>query len=185
MQFRADGRLAHDGLDIPSATLNAFGGQAQLHGSVNWSAQVRWSAARRNAGLNIASLRPTINGHLNFSFTASGQGFGADRTLRAGFTDISGLVRGQSAGGHAGIALDGDEWLLQQVRVQLGATHIEADGRIGAQPDLNFAVDIADLALLQTGAHGRLKASGACARRCAQSRVAGPGQWFGPGLRAA
>ena len=160
MQFRAAGRLAHDGLDIPSATLDAFGGHAQLHAALNWSPLVRWSAAGEMRGLNIATLRPTINGHLNFSFTANGQGFGKERTLQAGFTDISGLVRGQSAGGHAGIALDGDEWLLQQVRVQLGATHLEADGRIGAQPDLHFAVDVADLALLQNGAHGRLKATG-------------------------
>ncbi len=160
MQFRADGHLAHDGVDIPSATLNLLGGQAQLHAAVNWSGQVRWSAGGEMRSLNVASLRPTINGHLNFAFSANGQGFGADRTLRAAFTDISGQVRGQSASGHAGIALDGDEWLLQQVRVQLGATHIEADGRIGVQPDLTFAVDVADLALLQTGAHGRLKASG-------------------------
>ncbi len=70
------------------------------------------------------------------------------------------MVRGQNAGGRAGIALSGDEWLLQQVRLQLGATRIEADGRLGPQPDLHFAVDIADLALLQNGAHGRLKATG-------------------------
>ena len=160
LQCRAAGRLAHDGVDIPSAALDAFGGQAQLHAALNWSPLVRWSAAGEMHGLNIPTLRPTINGRLNFSFTASGQGFGKDRTLQAGFTDISGQVRGQSAGGHAGIALDGDEWLLQQVRVQLGATHIEADGRIGAQPDLRFAVDVADVALLQNGARGRLKASG-------------------------
>ncbi|HEV7431787.1 MAG TPA: translocation/assembly module TamB domain-containing protein [Steroidobacteraceae bacterium] len=160
LQFRAAGRLAHDGLDIPSATVTAFGGQAQLRADLKWSPQVRWSAAGQMRTLNIATLRPTINGHLNFAFTASGQGFGKDRTLQASITDLSGVVRGQSAGGHAGIALDGDEWSLQQVRVQLGATHIEADGRIGAQPDLHFAVDIADLALLQNGAHGRLKATG-------------------------
>jgi translocation and assembly module TamB len=160
MQFRAAGRLAHDGLDIPAGTLEAFGGQAELHAALSWSPQVRWSAAGEMRGLSIPTLRPSISGHLNFSFTASGQNFGKDRTLQAGFTDISGMVRGQSAGGHAGIALDGDEWLLQHVRVQLGATHIEADGRIGTQPDLRFAVDIADLALLQNGAHGRLKADG-------------------------
>ena len=159
-QFRAAGHLATDGLDIPSATLNAFGGQAQLHASLKWSPQVSWSASGDMHGLSVPSLRPTISGRLNFSFTANGRGFGQRGMLQAGITGISGSVRGQSASGHAGIALDGDEWLLQQVRVQLGATHIEADGRIGARPDLHFAVDVADLALVQTGARGRLKASG-------------------------
>ena len=159
LQFRAAGRLAQDGLDIPSATLDVFGGRAQLQAGLKWSPQVRWSASGEMRGLNVASLRPTISGRLNFAFAADGQ-FGPERSLQAAFTDISGQVRGQSAGGHAGIALAGDEWLLQQVRVQLGATHIEADGRIGAQPDLRFAVDVADLALLQTGARGRIRASG-------------------------
>ena len=160
LQFRAAGRLAHDGVDIPSASLDAFGGRAQLHGSVSWSPAVRWSAEGQMRGLNVASLRPTVDGRLDFLLSAQGQGFGKERTLQAQFTDISGQVRGQSAGGHAGIALAGDEWLLQQVRVQLGATHIEADGRISAQPDLRFAVDVADLALIQAGAHGRLQATG-------------------------
>ena len=160
LQFRALGRLAHDGLEIPSATLDAFGGQAQLHATVSWSPQVRWSTAGEMRGLNVASLRPTINGRLNFAYTAEGQGLGQGHTLQARFTDISGQVRGQIAGGHAGIALVGDDWLLQQVHVQLGATRIEADGRIGARPDLHFGIDVADLALLQTGAHGRLQATG-------------------------
>ncbi len=159
-QFRAAGQLAHDGLDIPNATLDAFGGRAQMHAALKWSPQVRWSAAGEMRALSIPTLRPTISGHLNFSFTANGQGLSEGRTLQAAITGISGVVRGQGASGHAGIALDGDEWSLQQVRVQLGATHLEADGRISPQPDLHFAVDVADLALLQTGARGRLKASG-------------------------
>jgi len=160
MQVRASGRLAHDGLDIPAATVEAFGGRAQLNGALSWSPEVRWSASGAMHGLNVASLRPTVSGHLNFGFSASGRGMGAGRTLQAGVTDISGQVRGQAAGGHGAIALDGDDWTLQQVRVQLGATHLEADGQIAPKPDLHFAVDVADLALLQTGAHGRVRASG-------------------------
>ncbi len=160
MQVRAAGRLAHDGLDIPAATVEAYGGRAQLRAGLKWSPAVSWSASGAMHGLDIASLRPTINGHLSFGFDASGQGFSAGRTLRAAISDISGQVRGQAAGGHAAFALDGDEWTLQQVRVQLGATHLEADGRVAPKPDLHFAVDVADLALLQSGAHGRVRATG-------------------------
>ena len=62
--------------------------------------------------------------------------------------------------GRAGLALSGDDWLLQQVRLQLGATHLEADGRFGKRPDVHFALDVPDLSLLSERAHGRLKATG-------------------------
>ena len=160
LQFRAAGRLAHDGLEIPSATLDTFGGRAQLHAAVRWSPVESWSAAGSMHGLNVSTLRPTINGRLNFLFAAEGQGFGPGSALQARVTEIGGQVRGQRAGGNAAIALAGEDWLLQEVRLQLGATHIEADGRIGAQPDLRFAIDVADLALLQIGARGRVQAAG-------------------------
>ena len=160
MKFSAAGRLAHDGLEIPGATLDAFGGQAQLHAMVRWSPLARWSLGGTMHGLDVAALRPGIAGRLNFRVAADGQGFSTGRALQARVTEISGNVRGRHANGHAGIALAGDDWLLQDVRLQLGATRIEADGRLGAHPDLRFALDMPDLALLQAGARGRVWAHG-------------------------
>lgn len=160
IQFRAEGRLAHDGLELPGVTAEAFGGRAQLQGTVRWSPKVDWSAAGVMRGLDVASLRPGINGRLNFNFTAQGEGPGSGHLLQARISELGGEVRGRAAGGHAGIALVGDDWLLQDVRLQLGATRLEADGRIGARPDLRFALDTPDLALLQPGARGRVRAHG-------------------------
>jgi translocation and assembly module TamB len=160
LQVRAAGRLAHDGVSITDAVVDAYGGQAQVRADLRWSPQERWSVDGTMRGLNIASLRPTISGRLNFLVAAAGQGFGPGRSLQARFTDIGGNVRGQRASGHAGIALAGDDWLLQQVQLRLGATRLEADGRIGARTDVRFAVDAEDLALLHAGARGRLHAEG-------------------------
>jgi len=159
-QFQASGSLAHDGLGISRATLAVYGGQAQLHGEAGWSPAERWSLAGTVRGLNVAALRPTISGHLGFEVRASGQGFGHGSTLQAEFTDLSGNIRGQRVSGRAGLALSGEDWLLQQVRVQLGATRLEADGRFGKRPDLRFAFDVPDLSLLSRDAHGRLRAAG-------------------------
>jgi translocation and assembly module TamB len=160
LQFRGAGRLAHDGLDLADAALTLGSGQARLHGELRWSPGARWSAAGTVRGLNIASLRPAVRGRLDFAVAAAGQGFGANRTLQAQISAISGNVRGQRASGQAAFALEGGDWLLQQVRLQLGATRLEADGRIGAHPDLQFAVDATDLALLRNGARGRLQVAG-------------------------
>jgi translocation and assembly module TamB len=160
MRFRASGHVEHGGLDLPDLALEAFGGHAQLGASVEWSPRERWTAAGSMRGLDIATLRPGIPGRLDFNLDADGLGFGAGRSLQAKFTALGGNVRGQRASGRAGVALAGDEWLLQQVQLQLGATRLEADGHLGAHPDLRFAVDASDLALLHNGARGQLRAAG-------------------------
>lgn len=160
MPFTAQGQLRHDGLDLASGTLQAYGGQAALHGAVNWTPSENWTLAGSMAHLDVAALRPGIPGHVNFALQARGENFGAAATLAARISELSGSIHGQRASGHAGIALAKDAWLLQQVRLQLGATHIDLDGSLGEHVDLQFAVDAADLGLLREGARGTLRAQG-------------------------
>ncbi len=160
VQFRAAGRIMRAGLEIPDLTAEAFGGRTRLRATVNWSPLELWTAAGTMRSMNIRALRPAISGRLDFNIAATGQGFGAGSALQVKFADLGGNVRGQRASGHAGLALEGDDWLLQQVQLQLGATRLEADGRIGAHPDIRFSIDAADLALLRNGARGRLRAAG-------------------------
>ena len=160
MQFRAAGRIMHTGLEIPDATAEVFGGHARGHATVDWSPPERWSAAATMRNMNIAALRPAVSGRLDFNVAATGQGFSAGSELQAKFTELGGNVRGQRASGHAGLARAGDDWLLHQVQLQLGATRLEADGRIGAHADIRFSIDAADLALLHAGARGHLQAAG-------------------------
>ncbi|HKC16935.1 MAG TPA: translocation/assembly module TamB domain-containing protein [Steroidobacteraceae bacterium] len=158
--FHASGSLAHDGLGISSATLTAYGGQAQLHGEAHWSPAERWSLAGSMHAMNVAALRSGVAGRVNFQLSASGEGFGHRGTLQAAITDLGGTIRGRRVSGRAGVALTDEDWLLQQMDLQLGATRLEADGRIGKRTDLHFAIDAPDLSLLSDSAHGRLKASG-------------------------
>jgi translocation and assembly module TamB len=160
MRFTTSGHIEHNGLNMPELALDAFGGHAELRADVQWTPLERWSIAGAMHNLNIAALRPAISGHLDFNVAATGQEFGADGTLQAKFTALAGNVRGQRASGRAGVALTSDGWLLQQVQLQLGATHLEADGNLGEHPDLRFAIDASDLALLHNGARGQLRATG-------------------------
>jgi len=160
MPFTAQGQLRHDGIDIASGTLLAYGGQAMLHAEANWTPAENWSLAGSMSHLDVAALRPGISGRVSFALQARGEHFGAAATLQAALRDLYGTIRGQRASGHAGLALAGDDWLLQQVRLQLGATRIELDGRVGAHPDLQFGIDATDLGLLHDGARGTLRAQG-------------------------
>lgn len=160
MPFNAGGRLDHDRLTIDSAELGPWGGKAALQGEVAWKPGVSWRLAGQMRGLRLEQFRPTVPGLLNFRFEAAGKDFGADGTLLARLRDLSGTVRGQRASGQAQVERSGQDWLLSAVRLQLGTTHIDLDGRIGAHNDLRFDVDASDLALLREGARGRLRARG-------------------------
>jgi len=160
MHFSTQGQLRRDGLDLNSTALDAFDGQALMHGQVRWSPTETWTLSGGMNRLNVARLRPGVSGRLNFALQASGQGFDVGRTLQAQISNLTGNVRAQPASGHARVALQGNAWQLQQVRLKLGATRIDVDGSVGQRLDLQFAIDAADLALLRAGASGRLRAQG-------------------------
>ena len=160
LQISMHGRLAIDGITAESAAVEALGAQSQLSGQLHWSPATDWVVQGHVTDLDVSRLRPQESGHLNFSLTASGDGLGPHAPLQAAVTELSGTLRAQRAQGHGQVARRDGEWTFNDVRVQLGATRIDLDGRAGSTVDLNFAVDAADLALIQPDAHGQLLARG-------------------------
>ena len=181
---RLHGQLSADGLHADAAELTVAGARAQLSGQMHWGASQNWQLQARVQELDVATLRPGVAGHINFSLSAAGNRLDPQGDLEARLGDLSGSVRGQPAEGHGDIAHHGGEWLFRDVHVGLGATHIALDGRIGGiispapaattasvtpaaatatsatAVNLNFTVDAEDLALLHPGAHGKLEAHG-------------------------
>ncbi len=160
MDFTASGRLAHERLTIETAEVGAWGGKATLQGEVAWKPDESWQIAGQMRGFRLEQFRTAVPGLLNFRFDAEGKGFGADGSLLARMRDLNGTVRGQRAGGQAQVERAGEDWVLSGIRLQLGATRLNADGRVGAHTDLRFDIDASDLALLHEGARGRLQARG-------------------------
>ncbi len=158
--FDGEGILARDRLLIRSGHLQGFGGRSTLSGFATWSPSESWQLQGTMRHFNLEALRPDIRGNLGFQWRGSGEGFGNKSTLRGEISNLSGDVRGQRASGRANIELATKDWLLKDVRLQLGATRIVADGRIGENMELRFDVNAADLALLKTGARGKLQARG-------------------------
>ncbi len=154
------GQLAGDGLLADSAELESLGARAHLSGALHWGSAKGWQIQGRIEDVDLAQWRSGVAGHVNFALSAAGQAYDGQGELEARLTELSGEVRGQRAEGHAELQHHGSDWLFRDVNLQLGATHIAIDGRAGNPVDLNFTLDAADLALLHTGAHGRLQAHG-------------------------
>ncbi|MFT3906502.1 MAG: translocation/assembly module TamB domain-containing protein [Steroidobacteraceae bacterium] len=156
-----DGALEHERLAIEHAQLQWLDGNGRLSGEARWKPAESWALKGNLANLDPAKLRSAVSGRLTFAIDASGKGFGADGSRDLKISNIAGTVRGQAASGHAEIASMGTDWLFRDVRVQLGRTRIEADGRMGASDaDMSFALEAEDLALLNAGAEGQLSARG-------------------------
>lgn len=160
LQFDGQGQLSRDHLDFTRVQIAGFGGRGEFQGRAGWSPDERWQIGGNFRDFNLTQLRPGIETRLAFQLQAQGTGFGAGRALDSSFSSIGGTVRGQRASGHAQVGLTGQDWLLKDVNLQLGATRIVADGRIGDSVDLRFDVEAEDLALLKAAARGKLTARG-------------------------
>jgi translocation and assembly module TamB len=160
MQVALQGLLGRDGLTADSGEVQTLGAHSQLSGDIQWSKSTQWSLRGHVSDLELGQLRPGTAGRLSFMLDSSGVGFGSAGQLAASISELSGSVLGQRAAGHARIARRGNDWQFSDVMLQLGATHIDLDGRLGSSLDLNYVLDAADLGLFRQGARGRLQARG-------------------------
>jgi translocation and assembly module TamB len=154
------GRLTHDGVDVRQMDVAVLGGRGQLNGWLPWSQTRRWQMQGRFGAISLTQGASRLAGRVGFDLRATGVGFGVENELDVQATGLNGLVQGQRADGHGHVARRRGAWLFDGVRLQLGSTRVALDGHLGAQLDLNFAIDATDLGLLHTGAAGRLNAHG-------------------------
>jgi translocation and assembly module TamB len=154
------GKLGDAGVSISRGRLDLLRGHADLHGEVTWAPVQRWAVSGDATGIDPGEWRPDLPGSLGFGVTISGRGFKAGDPISASITGLSGRLRGVAASGGGQLAYAGDAWTFQQIRVDLGRTHLALDGRIDRTADLRFAVTAQDLSLLSAGSRGRVQASG-------------------------
>ena len=153
------GTVSATGLAIAHSTLRLLGGQVIARGRLAWLPVKRWSLRAHATGLDPGGVRPVLRGRVGFALRASGQGFGAGASMHITFNQLSGEVRGKPASGRGRIVRDQGVWSFQQVRLDLGQTHLALDGRLDQQVRLRFAL-AGDMSLFAAAARGRIDASG-------------------------
>jgi translocation and assembly module TamB len=154
LQASGSGVLASNQITLSEGSVGAYGGQASVTGTAQWLPALHWQAAGHVSDLDINALRPGIPGRLGLQFQADG----AAHNAHVAWSGVTGTIKGQRASGHGAVQWRPEVWTLQDVRMQLGATRLQADGQAGKDLDLNLRVDTDDLALLHEGAHGQLQA---------------------------
>ena len=154
------GTLDGRGLTARRAALRAFGGRAQIKGSIEWSPQVAWTAQGSAAAVSPVSLRHDLPGKLSFDFQANGSRLGSSADFSVAVQRLTGELRGLRARADGRIARRGGRWQLTRVQAALGGTALSLDGTVGERVDLDFRLAADDLALIDPGITGRLDAQG-------------------------
>ena len=164
MPLEVSGTLGKDRLSLDRAEVDLFGGHASLSGRVVWSPEQSWAVSGRLTGIDPSALRPDLPGSVSFSLDAAGQGFDARGNVRATLSGLSGRLRGLAASGGGTLRHSGTSWDFDNVRVGLGGTNLDLDGRLDSRSDrrvdLRFALSTRDLSLLASGSRGVIHASG-------------------------
>jgi translocation and assembly module TamB len=154
------GKLDAKGVDISHAGLDLYRGHAEVHGGVTWAPVQRWTVSGHATDIDPGVLRPDLPGRLSFDVAIDGHGFKSGDPLSVAVGGLSGRLRGVAASGGGRLIHAGDAWTFQQVRVDLGRTHVALDGRFDRSADLRFAVTAEDLSLLSAGSRGHVEANG-------------------------
>ena len=164
MTFAMRGALHKDHLAIDELDLGAFDGRALLAGNARWTPDESWALEGEVRDFNPAELRPGFTGALNFHLKASGAPFGGDN-LDVAFGNLSGKLRGNSAGGSGHFIKQGEDWTFDALRLRAGTTRFSIDGHLGPTRELNldFSIDADNLGLFAEGARGTLHADGTVA----------------------
>ena len=160
MPMHIDGSLARDSFTFESASIDLYGGHADVSGLVSWAPQERWSITGRLTDVNPEEVRTDLPGRLSFDVETSGEGFDGRGDFALGIHNVSGRLRGVAASGDAHIARTGATWRFDQVHLQLGTASLTVDGHINDVMDLHFALATRDLSLLAPDSEGQLEASG-------------------------
>ena len=160
MPTKGRGRLAKDRAYLDEIAFEGFDGHSVLSGEVAWSPDERWRVAGHATGVNPHAVRADLPGKIDFNFESQGVGFDGEGDFSVALRDIKGKLRGVAASGGGKVARHGAAWELGDIRLGLGRTRIEANGRIASEVDLSFAIEAEDLSWLDQDSRGRLSAKG-------------------------
>ena len=160
MPADVSGTLGKDGVAFDRAEIDLYGGHASASGRVTWAPQQTWDVSGHASTINPGALRPDLPGSLTFDFSTSGRGFDAKGAFSATFSNLSGKLRGATAGGSGTVRHAGKTWSFENLRASLGTANLALDGQIDERMNLRFAFTTQDLSLLAAGSRGQVKASG-------------------------
>ncbi|MEJ2060888.1 MAG: translocation/assembly module TamB domain-containing protein, partial [Gammaproteobacteria bacterium] len=125
-------------------------------GRLAWGNALEWQAKVTGRDLDPAALVSELTGRVGFELQANGTAQQASVNLNA----LNGTLRQQPLRGKARAQWSSDALRFDQLEIKLGASTLDARGRLSRDSDLLFALGIPNLAQLWPTAAGRIQING-------------------------
>jgi len=150
MPAQGRGRLAKDRAYLDEVGLDVFSGHAVFSGEALWTPDERWHVNGHATGIDPSAVRADLPGKVAFDFDAHGLGFNGNGDFGVALKNIAGKLRGVPARGGGSVARQGVAWQLDDIRLGLGGTSIQASGRIADEMNIGFSIAAEDLSWLDS-----------------------------------
>ena len=112
----------------------------------------------RVRGLQLQTIDPDTRGHFGFDLAAGGRL--TPLQARAQISNARGQMRGHPVTGQASLAYTANTLTIHKLALDAGPNRLRAEGRWGAEVDLNWQLRAPELKLLARDLGGRLDAEG-------------------------
>lgn len=143
--------------------IDVIGGRIDGSGALSWSPKLRWEADLSLTALDPGQVLADWPGTLGGRIQSQGEmtAHGPDLSVR--LSDFGGELRGYPVTAQAEIEMHGDRLGIRTLDAVSGETRFTADGQVGEQLDLRYALTSPSLAALLPDLQGSLQAEGTLA----------------------
>ncbi|MCK5922383.1 MAG: translocation/assembly module TamB domain-containing protein, partial [Methylococcales bacterium] len=159
--WNLDGKGSDQALDrftVNGATLD---GVIKANGKATWEPEVTWQIALAGEQLNPGKHWPDLPGNLTAKLKSTGKLTADGPDLSADIEQFSGKFRDQKVRGKGHIEKHGEMLDVHQLNINIGKTHLSANGQLGNRWDLNWQLASPDLSQLAPDFNGSIKVDGA------------------------
>lgn len=148
-------------------------GKILLTGKVGWKPAISWEAQIDATDINPGVMSPDWPGKLNLSVASSGQIKDDKLLLDAELKQLAGTLREKALSGTGKFNMVPGKISLQQLALNSGQAKLLADGELAEQWNLDWQLDVPDMADLMPDASGMIKGQGRLQGDAAQPVVEG------------
>jgi len=156
-QAQGQGNRKVSTLKLTGQTLE---GVLQADGQLGWSPQPRWDMELQAEGIDPAQLQPDWSGSLDMKLHARGSLPESGLKLNLDIAELAGRLHDHVIGGAGKVQVDGNRVMLEQLRLNSGSARIQADGELAEVWNLQWQLDVPDMAELLPGAKGKIQGQG-------------------------
>ena len=158
--WQAEGKGGLDQLRLDRLLGKILDGTLEAVGDLTWSPTLTWKMDLIATDINPQALSAQWPGKLSAAVTTSGELPDSGLQLQAQIRELQGFLREKPVAGSGKLRINGSKLLLEDLLFSSGQAKIGASGELGDAWDLQWKLDVPDLAALLPQGEGAIHGAG-------------------------